>query len=162
MEHGHDTAVVARFSNLTEAEEGVQAVLAAHVPPDHVSVLGPADGELEEHALRYENGVLPGAVAGGVWGTVAALLGAAVAVGPIGAVAAPVAVAAAGLTGGSVAGGLIGLAWWRQTIEARSDLFDDEADAFWGAVQHPTLAHRAAEALEEAGAATVQRLSAAV
>jgi hypothetical protein len=148
---------VARFPDLDAAEEAVQALLAAHIPADAISVMGRAEEGLETRSLDYENGAIPGALVGGTWGALATLLGATLTATPLGLAAMPISAIVAGGAGGTVAGGLVGLAWWRQTAETHRDDFDDERSV-WVAVHHETMADRAEEVLREQSPSAVMRV----
>lgn len=149
--------VIARFPDLDHAEKAVQALLDAHLPGDAISVMGRADDQLEERSLDYENGAVPGAFVGGTWGALAGLLGATLTATPLGLAALPMAAVVAGGAGGSVAGGLVGLAWWRKTAETHASDFDDDR-AVWVAVHHATMNDRAEAVLRDHGATAVKRI----
>lgn len=113
---GKNTAVFGLFSSLTQAEQGVDALIADGFRSDDVSVLAPDQKTTKEFATekntKAPEGTTTGATAGGaIGGTLGLLAGigalAIPGVGPFIA-AGPIMGALAGMGAGAATGGLIG------------------------------------------------------
>jgi hypothetical protein len=113
---GKNTAVFGLFSSLTQAEQGVDALIASGFRSDDVSVLAPDQKTTKEFATekntKAPEGTTTGATAGGaIGGTLGLLAGiGALAIPGLGPfiAAGPIMATLAGMGAGAATGGLIG------------------------------------------------------